>query len=41
MKKRAGFFLAMMCVLALAGCGTLDNAEKAEDNLAQSAAMKV
>lgn len=30
----------MMCVLALAGCGTLDNAEKAEDNLAQSAAIE-
>ena len=40
MKKRAGFFLAMMCVLALVGCGTLDNAEKAEDNLAQSAAIE-
>ena len=40
MKKRAGFFLAMMCVLALAGCGTLDNAEKAEDNLAQSVAIE-
>lgn len=30
----------MMCVLALAGCGTLDNAEKAEDNLAQSVAIE-
>ena len=40
MKKRAELFLAMMCVLALAGCGTLDNAEKAEDNLAQSAAIE-
>ena len=29
-----------MCVLALAGCGTLDNAEKAEDNLAQSVAIE-
>ena len=37
MKKEAGFFLAMMCVLTLVGCGTLDNAEKTEDNLAQSA----
>ena len=40
MKKRAELFLAMMCVLALVGCGTLDNAEKAEDNLAQSAAIE-
>ena len=30
----------MMCVLALAGCGTLDSAEKAEDNLAQSVAIE-
>ena len=30
----------MMCVLELAGCGTLDNAEKAEDNLAQSVAIE-
>ena len=37
MKKEVGFFLAVMCVLTLVGCGTLDNAEKAEDNLAQSA----
>lgn len=28
MKKEVGFFLAMMCVLTLVGCGTLDNAEK-------------
>ena len=37
MKKEVGYFLAVMCVLTLVGCGTLDNAEKAEDNLAQSA----
>ncbi len=37
MKKEVGFFLVVMCVLTLVGCGTLDNAEKAEDNLAQSA----
>ena len=35
MKKRAGFFLAMMCVLTLVGCGTSNNAEKAENNLSQ------
>ena len=28
MKKEAGFFLAMMCVLTLVGCGTSNNAEK-------------
>lgn len=37
MKKEVGYFLAVMCVLTLVGCGTLDNAEKTEDNLAQSA----
>ena len=37
MKKEAGFFLTMMCVLTLAGCGTLNNAEKAEDKISQSA----
>ena len=37
MKKEVGYFLAVMCVLTLVGCGTLDNAEKSEDNLAQSA----
>ncbi len=37
MKKEVGYFLAVMCVLTLVGCGTLDNVEKAEDNLAQSA----
>ena len=28
MKKEVGYFLAVMCVLTLVGCGTLDNAEK-------------
>ena len=37
MKKEVGYFLAVMCVLTLVGCGTFDNAEKTEDNLAQSA----
>ena len=37
MKKEAGFFLAMMCVLTLVGCGTSNNAEKAEDKISQSA----
>ena len=37
MKKEVWYFLAVMCVLTLVGCGTLDNAEKTEDNLAQSA----
>ena len=37
MKKEAGFFLAMMCVLTLVGCGISNNAEKAEDKISQSA----
>lgn len=37
MKKRAGFLLAMMYMLALVGCGTFNNVEKAENNLSQPA----
>ena len=37
MKKEAGFFLAMMCVLTLVGCGTSNNAERAENIISQSA----
>ena len=37
MKKEARFFLAMMCVLTLVGCGTSNNAEKAKNNISQSA----
>ena len=37
MKKEAGFFLAMMCVLILVGCGTSNNAEKEENKISQSA----
>jgi len=37
MKKRAGFFLAMIYMLALVGCGTFNNVEKAENNLSQPA----
>ena len=37
MKKEAGFFLAMMCVLTLVGCGTSNNVEKEENKISQSA----
>ena len=37
MKKEAEFFLAMMCVLTLVGCGTSNNAERAENIISQSA----
>ena len=37
MKKEAGFFLAMMCVLTLVGCGTSNKVEKAENKISQSA----
>lgn len=36
MKKSAGFFLTMICVLELVGCGMVDNAEKAENKISQS-----
>ena len=39
MKKRAEFFLAMICVLTLVGCGTSNNAEEAENNLLQLAVI--
>ncbi len=37
MKKEAELFLAMMCVLTLVGCGTSNNAERAENIISQSA----
>lgn len=37
MRKRARFFLAMMCVMVLVGCGTSDKVEKVENNISQPA----
>lgn len=35
MKKSVGFFWVMICVLELVGCGTTNNAEKAENKISQ------